>query len=244
MTKESAKEAATKAKKQAAKMKAKDITNLEIQVGDEIVNVDLTKQCPQDLLETAKYVATPYIPIKLIRKIGRKLWRKVVVENCKYEITWSGMLIQYQVKVITEDDIYDGEAIDFIGANSVKKSLDGQSSRVKALAIKDALKWVYPFFDINFDEADAAMNQLKDTDGSLDEVGPSKPTVKPTTTTKPKEDLGSSKVDAILEEMQKFDTIDKLKMFIKASSETIKNMSELERTTISNEYKSLVEKLG
>ena len=250
-------EAASKAKTTAKKLKEKEVRTTEltteIRLWDEFVTVDLMKQCPQDMLATATYVAKPYIPIKLIRKIARNFWWTVNVVSHQHNITGDGIIMSYDVIVEIGDKAYNWTATDYVAGKSVRKSLDGQSSRIKALAIKDALKWAYPFFDINFDEADDAEYKQKI---AIETDEPLVPTEKPDTngeTTAPAEldapvatatKQKVTQLDAIIAQMWRMKSAETLKQFVMSSSEAIKRLSEQERTQISNEYQRLVKELG
>jgi len=168
------------------------------------IEIDLSKQCPTELLEESDYIKKPYLPIKLIRAIGRVLGMKISVDDMKYQTTNTGLLLYYDVFVGIGDDVATkGTAMDFIKATAVAKSMDGQNARVKALAIKDALKRVYPFFDLEFD---------------VEEVEPDKKADDFFDNTPKKEETkidNSKELATIIAKINEFEDLDKLKIFLK-----------------------------
>ena len=84
----------------AAKQEKKKTIN--IRWNNEDLEIDLNKQCPKDLLETAKYIKMPYMPIKLIRKIGRQLGWKTEYLKSDYKITEGGILFEFIVDIETD----------------------------------------------------------------------------------------------------------------------------------------------
>ncbi len=230
---------------------------VKIRMNWEEIELDLDKQCPKELLATAKYVAMPYMTIKMIRKIARAKGRRVEIVERKHEVTATGMILAYTVKVILgyvnpmlmwpttmEDKVFEGSAMDFIAGKAVSKSLDGQNARVKALAIKDALKRKFPFFDINLDEADEAMNTKRD-DASFTPVPTTTKTTTvaaatakaPVSTTAP----ATAWVNPRLDTMSTFKTMDSLKSYMTSNRDEI--MKHPEVNQVLADFNKLTKKL-
>lgn len=121
-------------------------TKLKINIFSKEWDIDLSQPCPDDLMET-NFRWQKYISVSVIREIARRKWWTIKhINTNKTEVNGS---IVYESRIIITIDWVDcfWEAFDSHPISSIWKTMFPNVARMQALAVKNALKWKYAFFE-------------------------------------------------------------------------------------------------
>lgn len=125
----------------------------------ETKKIDLLKPCPAELYKRS-YKDKPYIPVKIVRAVMRALDCVIIAQDSRWEVGSKYIIFEASVKVFLPRDqiAIVGVGTTAIDLGAFCKAEFGQSGRVRAVAVKDALKQRFPFFEGDYgvmDEDDA-----------------------------------------------------------------------------------------
>lgn len=123
------------------------------------VNIDLSKPCPEELLEK-NYSWQEYIPAEIVRWIIRELDYDVE-ERISTQTFMDSIVVSARVK-ITDDN---GRSIEWVAqdtlvGNKAMKTMFPQTARIVALALKNALKYKFRFFEWEFTQDAEATDSI------------------------------------------------------------------------------------
>lgn len=135
-----------------------------------IYEIDLHWQIQKELLEK-DYNWNFYINIALVREIARTLWWSISEIKTSMEEMWHNSKWDALIHTHCEARVYipnafmnaDNEwqskelhwvADDLYRLDWLSRSCFPNMARVQALAVKNALKWVYPFFEADYLQAE------------------------------------------------------------------------------------------
>lgn len=122
---------------------------IEVQYGKTLINIDLSKPCPPDLLER-NYSGQEYIPAEVVRAVIRQL-NYDVEESISANTFLDWVIVSAKVRITDENNrVVEWVAQDFLLGAKSTKTMFPQTARIVALAIKNALKYKYRFFEWEF----------------------------------------------------------------------------------------------
>lgn len=123
-------------------------------------SIDLWQVCPKELMET-NFKGQSYISVSVIREIARVMWWVIKYNNVSSkEIDWGKTTLftwEVQIKVWdTDNDILFWMASDTYPTSQLSKTCFPNVARIQALAVKNALKRRYRFFETDLLTAEQA----------------------------------------------------------------------------------------
>ena len=134
--------------------------NLKVNYKWELYDIDLFWQIQKELLEK-DYNGNLYINIALVREIARQLGWRIQYINTSMEPMlqnkyWDNLIHTHSEVTISIKDVWDLHwvADDLYKVDWLSRSCFPNMARVQALAVKNALKRAYPFFEADYLKAE------------------------------------------------------------------------------------------
>ena len=152
------------------------------------VKIDLSKKAPIEILEEktkpmwsevvkrktpeGKWESVRYLPSFILRQIFIKMWFKkevVKVEAIHAPEYW--ILYNMEVEVQTPDgEILSWFSWEYVGKGKITKASLWAVKAIESRAIKDALRWKYPFFTMDWDFTEDELEKTDYQDSSVEEI--------------------------------------------------------------------------
>lgn len=130
-------------------------------------SIDLDQVCPKELMET-NFKWQSYISISVIREIARVKWWTIKYNNVSSKEIDGGKTTMFTWEIHlaiwpSPDDILFGVASDTYPTSQLSKTCFPNVARIQALAVKNALKRKYRFFETDLLTAEQASEKGLDT---------------------------------------------------------------------------------
>lgn len=122
--------------------------NFQISIYGKNHTINLDHVCPEELMET-NFKKQSYISISVIREISRvKGWKigKIWVSSEQID-WWATTMFSCYVTINIDWEELNGMAADTYPTKQLAKTCFPNVARIQALAVKNALKWKYRFFE-------------------------------------------------------------------------------------------------